>query len=121
MFVYDTGRDHFSYRFPLEVSDKITSIPGVQKVFPIIDNITQFIDNSTVFTLANGTRIGAKGMIIGYQSAVIGGQGGFPQSLITLSAGKLPENEAGFVFNGVASTDFRLKCNQNCSTSCFHV
>ena len=108
MFVYDTGRDHFSYRFPLEVSDKITSIPGVQKVFPIIDNITQFIDNSTVFTLANGTRIGAKGMIIGYQSAVIGGQGGFPQSLITLSAGKLPENEAGFVFNGVASTDFAL-------------
>ena len=43
MFVYDTGRDHFSYRFPLEVSDKITSIPGVQKVFPIIGNITQLI------------------------------------------------------------------------------
>jgi hypothetical protein len=39
----------------------------------------------------------------------MGGQEGFPQYLISISAGKLPENgEAGFVINGIASWSFAM-------------
>jgi ABC-type lipoprotein release transport system permease subunit len=108
IFVYNTGEDYTS-RLPAKVTDQIAAIAGVQEVYPIVANWTYFIGLDIDMFLANGTRLNMTGSIGMYYSAVIGGQGGFPQALISLSAGRLPENgEAGFIINGLANSAFRM-------------
>jgi hypothetical protein len=109
IFVYNTGEDDYKSRLPPKVTDQIAAIVGVQEVYPIVANRTYFIGLDIDMILANGTRLNMTGSIGGHSSAVIGGQGGFPQTLISLSAGRLPENgEAGFVINGLANSAFRM-------------
>jgi ABC-type antimicrobial peptide transport system permease subunit len=109
MFVYNTGEDNFQSRLPAKVTDQIAATAGVQEVYPIVANWTYFIGLDIGMFLANGTRLNMTGSIGGQYSAVIGGQGGFPQALISLSAGRLPENgEAGFIINGLANSAFRM-------------
>jgi ABC-type antimicrobial peptide transport system permease subunit len=108
IFVYNTGEDYKS-RLPAKVTDQIAAIAGVQEVYPIVANWTYFIGLNIDMILANGTRLNMTGSIGGHYSAVIGGQGGFPQALISLSAGRLPENgEAGFIVNGLANSTLRM-------------
>jgi ABC-type antimicrobial peptide transport system permease subunit len=109
MFVYNTGLDNYNSRIPANVTHEIAAIKGVQKVYPIVTNLTHFFDIERIWTLANGTQLNMTGAIEGRQSAVIGGQGGFPQSLIGLSSGRMPENmEASFVINGIAAWEITL-------------
>jgi ABC-type antimicrobial peptide transport system permease subunit len=108
MFVYNTGQDDYESRIPENVTNEIVSIEGVQEVYPIVANFTHFISNR-IGHLPGGAVLTLTGSIEGHKSAVIGGQGGFPQSLISLSAGKLPENgDAAFIINGVASWSFSM-------------
>ncbi len=108
IFVYNTGEDYQS-RLPTEVTDRITAIASVQEVYPIVANWTYFIGLPIDWILANGTHLNMTGSIGSFNSAVVGGQGGFPQALISLSAGRLPENgEAGFIMNGLADITFKL-------------
>jgi len=101
MFVYNTGEDGFKSRISENVTNDIISVEGVQEVYPILINFSSFIENGNMTNLP-------KGAIVMVESAVIGGHGGFPQSLIVISEGKLPENEAGFLTNGVASGTFSM-------------
>ncbi len=109
IFVYNTGEDNYQSRLPAKLTDQITAISGVQEVYPIVANWTYFLGLPIDMILANGTHLNMTGSIGGHNSAVVGGQGGFPQALISLSAGRLPENgEAGFIINGLASYTFVL-------------
>lgn len=108
VFVYNTGADNYESRISGDVTEEIAAIDGVQEVYPIVINWTCFISNRTAH-LSDGTAINMTGFIERRKSAVIGGQGGFPQSLIAISAGKLPDaREASFVINGVASWSFAI-------------
>ena len=110
IFVYDTGApDGYQYRIPITVNDEITSIPGVQHVYPIVSNLTYFFNVVTFhFKLPNGTFTNNPNSVVSFQSAVIGGQGGFPQELISVSDGRLPKDEAGFVANGLTASTLKL-------------
>jgi len=94
MFVYNTGAGDFGYRIPKNWLDEITAFEGVQEIYPVVTNFTRF-------------REGEKG-IMGVESVVIGGKGGFPLSLISVSVGKIPENEAGFLINGIMYGTFSM-------------
>jgi len=107
MFVYNTGLAGYNSRVPANVTHEIARILGVQDVYPIVNNMTYFLDVNRTWTLADGTTLNVSA-IEGRQSAVIGLQGGFPQSLISLSAGKLPENEASCIINGIAVEQFTI-------------
>jgi len=109
LFVYNTGWDNSYSRIPENVTAQIAAIPHVQAVYPIVINLTYFFDRGKIWTLANGTHLNTTGSIEIVQSAVIGGQGGFPESPIGLSEGRLPENEeAGFIINGIAAWEFTM-------------
>ena len=108
LFVYNTGANNYESRISAKVTEEIAAVEGVQEVYPIVTNWTNFISNR-IGHLPSGAIINMTGVIEGHKSAVIGGQEGFPQSLISISAGKLPENgEAGFVINGIASWSFAM-------------
>jgi len=110
IFVYDTGStDNYQSRIPQNVTNEITAIPGVQNVYPIIDNFTTLLDQSMPTTLPNGTTAIIH-LTEDCESAVIGGEGGYPENLISLSAGRMPENDASFLINGGNSAV--LKMNQ---------
>jgi len=89
IFIYNTGAEDYGYRLNQSFIDEIASLEGVQEVYPIVANSTHF-------------RQGEKG-IMGCFSAVIGGENGFPLFLISISEGKIPENEAGFLINGLGA------------------
>jgi hypothetical protein len=89
IFIYNTGAEDYGYRLNQSYIDEIAALEGVREVYPIIVNSTHF-------------KMSEKG-ILGCFSAVIGGKSGFPQSLISISEGKIPENEAGFLINGLGA------------------
>lgn len=105
MFVYNTGEDGYQSRLPAKVTMEIRALAGVLEVYPIVINFTYFIDAFTMH-LPGGRNITINRMAV--ESAVIGGQNGFPEALISLSAGRLPGNEAGFLLNGLAAESFKL-------------
>jgi len=92
IYVYSNGYQSVSQRIPQNVTNEISSIPGVKSVYPVVENFT-YLFNQETSGLPNGTSIEA------FKSAVIGGEGGYPQSLISLSSGRLPGDEAGFLTN----------------------
>ncbi len=105
MFVYNMGEDSYQSRIPAETTNKMHAIEGVQEVYPVVNNFTYFIDAFTFRTPNNQT------VTIGRmtsQSAVIGGKNGFPEALISLSAGRLPEDKAEFLLNGLAASSFQI-------------
>jgi len=104
MFVYNTGEDSYRSRLPAKVTEEIEALSGVLEVYPIVNNFTYFIDAFTI-NLNNRTVTINR---MGVQSAAIGGESGFPEALISLSAGRLPGNEPGFVLNGLAAESFKM-------------
>jgi ABC-type lipoprotein release transport system permease subunit len=105
MFVYNMGEDSYQSRIPAQTTNKIQSLEGVQEVYPVVNNFTYFIDAFT-FHLP-GNRTGVIGRMSN-PSAVIGGKNGFPEKLISLSAGRLPEDRAEFLINGLAASAFNM-------------
>jgi ABC-type antimicrobial peptide transport system permease subunit len=101
IFVYNTGLDGYLSRIPANISNQIVEIPGVQEDYPILVNWTNILGTNVELTFADGNRLDSSRTMVGYRSAVIGGQRGFPQSLIGLSGGTLPNDEAGFLYNGL--------------------
>ncbi len=75
---------------PQNVTDAIARIPGVEKTYPIILNLTTlYVRNST----------GQVTMYEGETSALLGGPKGFPPSLLVLAAGRYPSNAPEFDIN----------------------
>jgi hypothetical protein len=73
---------------------QIGSLAGVQSVFPIDINYTEF--QFPNYTLGPGI----KGMVFGARTALLGGSFGYPSGLLNLTSGRAPEgNEAGFIVN----------------------
>jgi hypothetical protein len=82
---------------PQETISKISSIPGVQAVYPFVVNGTYFVVRNWTTTLG-GTKHVVPLARFGVYSAVFGGPNGFPPDLLALSAGSSPKNEPAFVF-----------------------
>ena len=91
---------------------KMASIKGVQRIYPIVTNYTIFtfpdpkpignatIGNKTVTLTENS---------IGFLSAVIGGNTGYPSQLIDPAVGTAPQgNESGFIFNSLQDNPFNV-------------
>lgn len=104
LFVYNTGEDSYQSRLPSEVTTKIHALLGVQEAYPIVNNFTYFIDAFTMHLEDRNITINRMQV----QSAGIGGQNGFPEALISLSAGRVPGNEAAFLLNGLATESFKI-------------
>jgi hypothetical protein len=75
---------------PNNVTNAIATIPGVEKTYPIILNLTDIIHRNS---------LGQITLYEGLTSALLGGQKGFPPSLLVLSAGRYPINAPEFAFN----------------------
>ncbi len=83
---------------PSSVVDEISTIAGIQAVYPVDVNFTMFRFPNYTQPPPPGEGVSIKGANQFVQSAVIGGPYGFPSSLIGLVSGRLPNtNEPGFV------------------------
>jgi FtsX-like permease family len=98
---------------PVNVTDGLSSIPGVQEVFPIIVNLTTVI--GTTYDIINGQNVSLR-LNEEETSALIGGPKGFPANLIVLAAGNLPSSRPEFAFN--QENKFVLGANQTVDIAC---
>lgn len=82
---------------PAEIVNSISTIPGVQKVYPFVVNETYFVVHNFPTTLG-----GQEHMVplarFGVSSTIVGGHNGFPPALLSLTSGRFPGNEAAFAF-----------------------
>jgi len=80
---------------PRNVTDDFAAIPGVQKVYPIILNLTTLIEPCSG-TAQNGSVVTYPDCHISYTAGLLGGQRGFPTNLLALSSGRLPRDQPEF-------------------------
>jgi len=87
---------------------QIASITGVQNVYPVAVNITNFYFpnySSNPPPGSNGPIV--RGMTVAYSSAVMGGPLGFPVNFVDLTAGQVPTAaEPEFIINILPFPDF---------------
>jgi ABC-type antimicrobial peptide transport system permease subunit len=80
--------------------DDISSIKGVEEVWPVMTNATTFVKYN-VTEIYNGQNVTFAATYESARSAVIGGTNGFPTSLLTLASGRYPDSvQPEMVFNG---------------------
>lgn len=92
---------------PQNVTDAIARIPGVEKTYPIILNLTTlYVRNSA----------GQVTMYEGETSALLGGPKGFPTSLLVLAAGRYPNNAPEFEINRAPS--IQLNATEEVDIAC---
>lgn len=82
---------------PPATISKISSIQGVQAVYPFVVNATYFVVHNFTTTLGGQEHVVPLARF-GVPSAVVGGPNGFPPDLLALSAGRSPGNEPVFAF-----------------------
>jgi hypothetical protein len=92
---------------PQNVTDAIARIPGVEKTYPIILNLT---------TLYARNSAGQVTMYEGETSALLGGPKGFPPSLLVLAAGRYPSNVPEFDINRAPS--IQLNATEEVDIAC---
>jgi FtsX-like permease family len=108
---------------PQETISKISSIQGVQVVYPFVVNGTYFVVRNFTTTLG-GTKHVVPVARFGVYSAVFGGPNAFPSYLLALSAGSSPGNEPGFAFEpylrnaNPPQTDVRLEATNEVVIGC---
>jgi len=75
---------------PHNLVENISAINGVQTVYPVDINYTNFNFPNYATPPPPGESVGIKGAVEQVRSAVIGGPYGFPLALVDLTAGRLP-------------------------------
>jgi len=88
---------HCAKTLPFSVIDNISSLAGVQSVYPMVLFLAVEVrpNQSIIF---NGQPKIMTGYV-GYQSAVVGGPGSFPSILLDITEGYFPQgNQNGFVY-----------------------
>ena len=78
---------------PLNVTERIAAIPGVQNTYPIILNGTNLFGTTTEISNGQNTTLNYD---VTEGSALIGGPRGFPPSLLALDIGRLPGDQPAF-------------------------
>jgi ABC-type lipoprotein release transport system permease subunit len=89
---------------PQEAIRAISSVQGVQAVYPFAINSTYFVARN-FSTVQNGQTIVIPRARFGVTSAVFGGSDSFPPAVLSLSAGRLPGNESSFVYQSYVPTE----------------
>lgn len=90
---------------PLNLTDRIATIPGVQKTYPIILNGTNLFGTTTEISNGQNTTLNYD---VTEQAVLIGGPRGFPPSLVALETGRLPGNESTFDMNPDLTSPYAL-------------
>lgn len=109
---------------PQTAISEISSISGVQYVYPFVVNETYFVVRNFNTTLGTGHWHVVPLARFGVPSAVVGGPNGFPPSLLALSEGVSPGNEPAFAFEpymksqSPPQTDVHLGVAQEVAVGC---
>jgi hypothetical protein len=102
----------------------ISSIPGVQHVYPFVVNGTYFVVKNWNTTLGTGQWHVVPLARFGVSSALIGGSNGFPTDLLSLSSGSAPGDTPAFAFEPYLEdaqppqTDVQLGVAQEVAIGC---
>jgi hypothetical protein len=88
-----------SYTLPNNVTDAVASIPGVERTYPIILNLTRDTSPCWSIDVVTGKNVSYAHCFTGYTSALLGGPKGFPPDLLALTQGRLPDNAPEIAVN----------------------